>query len=48
MRPTVPEWKEDELRDFCRAVLRAFPGAVITVRNLQGEERGQPNKRPQP
>lgn len=46
MRP--PVWPEDKLREFCRAFLRAFPGTVITVRNSQGEERGQLNKRPQP
>lgn len=47
MRP-APVWPEAELRDFCRRVLRVFPGTVITLRNPPGEERGQPNKRPQP
>lgn len=45
---SAPVWPEDKLREFCRAVLRAFPGTVITVRHLQGEERRQPNKRAQP
>lgn len=28
----APIWPEDELREFCRAVLRAWPGTKITVR----------------
>lgn len=48
MRPHVPVWPEDKLREFCRAMLRAFPGTVITVRHLQGEEPGQPKKRGRP
>lgn len=44
----APVWPEDKLREFCRAALRAWPGLTITVRHPPGEERGQPNKRPQP
>lgn len=33
-RPALPVWDRDALRAFCRTVLRAFPGATITVRSV--------------
>ena len=33
-RPTLPIWDREALREFCRTVLRAYPGAVITVREV--------------
>jgi hypothetical protein len=34
-RPNVPAWDKDDARQFCREVLRAFPGTKITLRDIQ-------------
>lgn len=37
----APIWPESLLRDFCKEVLRAFPGAKIIVVHRQGPEERQ-------